>query len=71
VQPKLFRVSTEMKDKITSYYNDVVAEMKKVSWPTKDQLRESTIVVLGVSAVLSVFTFLVDYLINSVLKGIL
>ena len=60
-----------MKDKITSYYNDVVAEMKKVSWPTKDQLRESTIVVLGVSAVLSVFTFLVDYLINSVLKGIL
>lgn len=31
---------------IKNFFSDVQREMKKVSWPTREQLRESTIVVL-------------------------
>jgi preprotein translocase subunit SecE len=31
-----------MKEKIVNFFNDVVKEMKKVTWPTKDELKEST-----------------------------
>lgn len=50
--------------KIKEFVGDVVAEMKKVSWPTKDQLRESTIVVLVVSAIITTFVFIIDQIMN-------
>ena len=49
-----------MKEKIIGFFTDVVKEMNKVTWPTKDQLRESTIVVLVVCLVVSAFVYVVD-----------
>lgn len=46
--------------KIKSFTNDVVSEMKKVSWPSKEQLRESTVVVLVMTAIITLFVFLID-----------
>lgn len=46
--------------KIKSFTNEVVSEMKKVSWPTKEQLRESTIVVLVMTAIITAYTFVID-----------
>ncbi len=31
-----------MKEKIIGFFEDVVKEMKKVTWPTKAELKEST-----------------------------
>ncbi|MCZ6702883.1 MAG: preprotein translocase subunit SecE [Ignavibacteria bacterium] len=59
-----------MKDKIVKFFEDVVKEMKKVTWPTKDELMESTNVVIIVCLILSVFTYGIDMLINFVFKGI-
>jgi len=59
-----------MKDKIIKFFEDVVKEMKKVTWPTKPELMESTKVVIIVCLVLAVFTYVIDMLINQVLKGI-
>ena len=59
-----------MKDKIIKFFEDVVKEMKKVTWPTKDELMESTNVVIIVCLILSGFTYVIDMLINFVLKGI-
>ncbi|KER10577.1 MAG: preprotein translocase subunit SecE [[Candidatus Thermochlorobacteriaceae] bacterium GBChlB] len=58
-------------DKLTTYYNDVVMEMKKVTWPSRQELQESTVVVLTVAGVLAVFTFVVDESLNALIKQLL
>ena len=44
-----------MKDKIIDFFNGVVKEMKKVTWPTKDELKESTAIVVVVCLIISCF----------------
>jgi len=58
-------------DKAGKYYRDVVGEMRKVSWPTKDEVKDMTVVVLTVSGILALFTFSVDWVINTVMGKIL
>ncbi len=59
-----------MKEKIIGFFQDVVKEMKKVTWPTKEELKESTTVVIVVCLVIAAFTYVIDMIINQVLKGI-
>jgi len=59
-----------MKDKIIKFFEDVVKEMKKVTWPTKEELLESTKVVIIVCLILATFTFAIDKIIDLALKGI-
>ncbi len=59
-----------MKEKIIAFFQDVVKEMKKVTWPTKAELIESTKIVIVVCIVLAAFTYVIDMLISTVLKGI-
>ena len=60
-----------MKEKIIAFFTDVVKEMSKVTWPKKDELRDSTVVVVVVCMILSVFVFAVDEVVNVVLRKIL
>ncbi len=50
---------------VIGYYHDVVSEMKKVAWPSPQETWDQTLVVLTVSGLLALFTFVVDWLINS------
>lgn len=59
-----------MKEKIIGFVDDVVKEMKKVTWPTKEELKESTTIVIVVCLIIAAFTYVIDMLINNVLKGI-
>jgi preprotein translocase subunit SecE len=59
-----------MKEKIINFFNDIVKEMKKVTWPTTDELKESTSVVIVVCLVIAGFTYIIDMIINQVFKGI-
>ncbi len=56
--------------KIKKFVNEVTSEMKKVSWPTKEQLRESTVVVIVVTAIITAFTFIVDEIMAIVMNAI-
>lgn len=58
-----------MVSKIKDYINSVTKEMKKVSWPTRDQLRESTIVVLVTTMVITGFVYVVDLVMSTLIKG--
>jgi len=58
-------------DIVDKYYRDVVGEMRKVSWPTKDEVKDMTVVVLTVSGILALFTFAVDWVINTVMGKLL
>ena len=42
------------------YFDDVSKEMKKVSWPTREQLKESTGVVLVTCFIITLFVFFID-----------
>ena len=59
-----------MKEKIIGFFDDVIKEMKKVTWPTMDELKESTTVVIVTCLMLAAFTYVIDMIITQVFKGI-
>jgi preprotein translocase subunit SecE len=44
--------------------------MKKVTWPTVEELKESTTVVIVSCLMLAAFTYVIDMLITQIFKGI-
>lgn len=54
--------------KIKNYVLDVRKEMKKVSWPTREQLKESTVVVLSMTALFTIFVYLVDFGVDQIVS---
>jgi preprotein translocase subunit SecE len=60
-----------MKEKIIAFFEDVVKEMKKVTWPKKDDLRDSTIIVLVVCLLIAAFVYVIDQGLSFLLKAIL
>ncbi|MCL4538499.1 MAG: preprotein translocase subunit SecE [Bacteroidetes bacterium] len=60
-----------MKEKIIGFFEDVVKEMKKVTWPTKDELKDFTTVVLVATLIMAVFVYAVDTIVNVALRAIL
>ncbi len=57
-----------MKNKIIGFFTDIVKEMKKVTWPKREELKESTMVVIMTSLIFAVFVYIVDKIINEGLK---
>jgi preprotein translocase subunit SecE len=45
---------------LTEYVKDVRVEMSKVSWPTREELRESTLVVIIMVFLMMVFIGVID-----------
>jgi preprotein translocase subunit SecE len=46
--------------RLTRFWNETVGELKKVSWPSRQEATNLTIVVLIVMVTMSLFLFLVD-----------
>ncbi|MCH8126012.1 MAG: preprotein translocase subunit SecE [Bacteroidetes bacterium] len=46
--------------KIASFIQEVRTEMTRVSWPSREELRSSTKVIMVVSFAFIVFTFIID-----------
>ena len=60
-----------MKEKIIGFFTDVVKEMNKVTWPKKDDLRDSTVIVLVVCLLIAGFVYVVDTAVSVLLQQIL
>ncbi|MBC8403394.1 MAG: preprotein translocase subunit SecE [Candidatus Marinimicrobia bacterium] len=60
-----------MLKKIQQFLLDVQFELKKVSWPTWEELRGSTFIVLSLSVLLGIFLFVVDIVLSRVLTILL
>ena len=58
-------------DKVLDYIRDSRAELKKVTWPTKQQLWYSTIIVIVVSAIASAYLGLVDLILTGIFSKII
>ena len=60
-----------MVKKIQSFLEDVRFELSKVSWPTWEELKSSTYVVLTLSLILILFLFVVDFILAKILNIVL
>jgi preprotein translocase subunit SecE len=54
--------------KIKEFVNDVSKEMKKVSWPSKEQLKESTMVVCVTTVIFTGFIYIVDLIFHALVN---
>jgi preprotein translocase subunit SecE len=55
-------------NRVTRFWNETIGELKKVSWPTRQEAFNLTTVVLIVMVTMSLFLFLVDYIAEYLLK---
>lgn len=59
-----------MKEKIINFFQDIYKEMKKVTWPKKVELKDSTIIVVVTMIIFAAFVYVVDKGISEFLKVI-
>jgi preprotein translocase subunit SecE len=57
-----------MIDRIKKFFNDVKIEMAKVSWPTQNELINSTGIVVFVSVVFAILVFTADLIISRIIE---
>jgi preprotein translocase subunit SecE len=56
--------------KISKFLQEVRQEMSKVSWPSQQELKGTTIIVIIITLILSLFIFGVDKILQMVLNVI-
>ncbi len=49
-------------NKLTKYLKESVLEMKKVTWPTKKETYNYTLLVIGISLGVAIFLGILDYI---------
>lgn len=58
-------------NKVATFLKDVIEELKKVSWTTRDELVDSTIIVLVSLVIMAVFTGAVDWLLAIIIRKLM
>lgn len=51
--------------KISNYIRESIAEMKKVTWPTKKETYNYTLLVIGISIGTAIFLGILDYIFST------
>ena len=52
------------------FFGEMVAELQKCSWPTRAELKDSTIVVIVASLLLGLFTSITDFALYNVVDAV-
>ncbi len=60
-----------LKDRVTKYLGEVVSELKKSNWPTREELKAQTQVVLSLLVLLGTFMWLWDSLLGFIFQGLM
>lgn len=56
--------------RVQEFYHEVMSEMAKVTWPTKEELKSSTQVVLGLLVLAALLTLVYDRVFGAVMLGL-
>ncbi|PKL72659.1 preprotein translocase subunit SecE [Candidatus Kuenenbacteria bacterium HGW-Kuenenbacteria-1] len=48
-------------NKLIQYFKDSKIELKKVTWPTKQETINHTLIVIGISIAMAIFLGIIDY----------
>jgi preprotein translocase subunit SecE len=57
-------------NKFNRFLKEVMAELRKVTWPSKEELIGSTIVTIVVSTIIAIFIGIVDRILTLVVQSI-
>ncbi|MFA4981366.1 MAG: preprotein translocase subunit SecE [Candidatus Omnitrophota bacterium] len=60
-----------MANKVANFFKEIKLEMLKVSWPTREELIGSTVVVLVSLAILSLFIGVCDIILSKIINVIM
>ena len=53
--------------RLRRYFNEVWSELKKVSWPTREQVRNLTVLVFAISFVVGLYITVLDQIFQALL----
>ncbi|MCK6629003.1 MAG: preprotein translocase subunit SecE [Anaerolineae bacterium] len=56
---------------VVKYFKETRAELRKVVWPTRDETKNLTIIVVSVTVAMAVFLGLLDYIFQMVTAGVI
>ena len=56
--------------RIRTYFNEVFSELRKVSWPTREQVRNLTVLVFAISLVVGIYIAVLDTFFQGVIAWI-
>ncbi len=57
-----------MANKFTGFFNEVQGELKRVSWPSREELIGSTMIVILLTFILATFIGCVDFILSMVIR---
>ena len=60
-----------MFNKLTQYVKDSKRELKKVVWPTKKDVKNHTLLVIGFSLGMAIFLGVIDFGLSELIKNII
>jgi preprotein translocase subunit SecE len=56
-------------EKITNYFKESYTEMKKVTWPSKKETYQYTLLVIGISIAVAIFLWFLDQIFDYILRS--
>jgi preprotein translocase subunit SecE len=63
-----FKQSKAMIERIKLFLTETRTELKKVTWPTREELRESTKVVIVSTIMVTIFVGIVDQILSRIIR---
>ena len=57
-------------DRLTEYLKDTRGEIRKTSWPTREQATKLTLIVLAVTAVMAIFLGAFDFIFAQIMRAL-
>ena len=58
-------------EKVRKYINEVLAELKKVDWPSRNEVVKLTLIVLSISGIIAIYVGVLDLGFTKLLEAIL
>jgi preprotein translocase subunit SecE len=65
------QLAAKSENALARYFKETRAEIRKVSWPTREQATRLTLIVLAVTIVMAIFLGTVDYVFASLVRLII
>ncbi len=56
---------------VVKYFKETRAELRKVTWPTRDETKNLTLIIVSVTVIMALFLGLLDYIFQQVAAGVI
>lgn len=65
---KTAKPASERPNRVSRYFRETRGELRKVTWPTRQESQRLTAIVLGVTAVMAIFLGTLDFIFGTVFQ---